>query len=82
MCTRLKKWMVRVWGWGPSDCQNVFGVGERRAGMEQEGLEVETVQEARELMLRRWGRRGSESETWGVGVSNYGSMKMKREMVE
>ncbi len=35
--------------------------GDRRAGMPQPGLYVETVQEAKEDISRRWEREGSET---------------------
>lgn len=65
--TRLKKWMVRRWGWGPSDCQKREGEGERRAGTPQPGLWVETVQEAREEISRRRGKGGGWSGEVSIG---------------
>ena len=45
--TRFAKWMLMVWGWGPSDCQNRLVSSLRSSGIPQPGLAVETVQEAR-----------------------------------
>jgi len=35
--------MVTECGWGPSDCQKVFGVAASRAASPHPGLEVESV---------------------------------------
>jgi len=53
MLTSLKKWIFSVCGCGPSDCQNWVGDGCRRAVVPQEGLCVETVQDAREEISLR-----------------------------
>lgn len=59
METSLKKWMLRRCGWGPSDCQNCDVDGFLRASTPQSGLKVETVQDARAEISRRWERDGS-----------------------
>lgn len=56
--TSLKKWRVKVCGWGPSDCQYCAGEGLRRAATPQPGLEVETVQEASDEISRKLAGKG------------------------
>ena len=51
--TSLKKCKFKKCGWGPSDCQNWAVDGWRSCGIEQPGLEEETVQEAREEISLR-----------------------------
>lgn len=58
--TRLKKCSVRICGWGPSDCQKSEGEGLRRAATPQPGLCVDTVQDAREEISRRFAGIGAE----------------------
>lgn len=65
MCTietSLKKWMLRMCGCGPSDCQKWDVSGDRRAATPLPGLAVLTVHEASdEISLRPGGGNGSSS---------------------
>jgi hypothetical protein len=65
MRTCLKKWMLRRCGWGPSDCQKREVLGERSWGIEQPGLLLETVHEARLEISLRLGGRGGVAGEWG-----------------
>ena len=71
--TNLKKCIVSKCGCGPSDCQNWPGLRLRRASTPQEGLCVETDQDAREDISRRPEREGSWAE--GVRVLDRGCLQ-------
>lgn len=78
MATSLKKCSVNVCGCGPSDCQYCDGEGFRSAATPLPGLDVETVQEAREEISRRLAGRGDgDFSVWIVskGTAELGLKK-------
>lgn len=79
IATSLKKCSVNVCGWGPSDCQYCWGEGFRRAATPQPGLDVETVQEARDEISRRFGGTGDGDRS--TTVSSFEGLVESRRLV-